>query len=79
MRGWGDESCIARMAEIFQDNSASRYVKIPFHTCTLNSKKLKDRIESYFILFSKLYDHLTRCSDFGLRQIHPNGCNFDLN
>ena len=47
-----------------------------FYICTLYSKKLKGRTESYFILFLKLNDHPIRCSNFGLRRIHPNGCKF---
>ena len=42
-----------------------------FYTCTLYSKKLKGRTESYFILFFKLNDHPARYFIFGLRQIHP--------
>ena len=52
---------------------------MPFHMCTLNSKKLKGRTESYFILFSKLNDHPIRCFNFGFRRTHPNGCIFELN
>ena len=52
---------------------------IAFHIRTLNSKKLKDWTESYFILFLTLNDHQTRCFNFGLRRIHPNGCKFELN
>ena len=51
---------------------------MPFRICTLDSKKMKGRTESYFILFSKLNDHPTRCFDFGLRGIHRNGCEFEL-
>ena len=51
---------------------------IQLYMCTLHSKKLKDRTESNFILFLKLNDHPTRCSNFGFRRIHPNGCKFDL-
>ena len=50
-----------------------------YHIYTLNSKKMKCRAESYFILFLKLNDHQTRCFNFGLRRIHPNGCKFKLN
>ena len=53
---------------------------IPFYTCTLNSKKLKGRTESYFILFLKLNDHQTRwCFNFGIRRIHSNDGKFELN
>ena len=54
---------------------------MPFHICTFNSKKLRGRIESYFILvlFLKLNDHQTRCFDYGLRRIHPTDCKFELN
>ena len=37
---------------------------LPFHVYTLSSKKLKDRTESYFIMFLKLNDHPTRCFNF---------------
>ena len=47
--------------------------------CTLGSKKNEGRTESYFILFLNHNDHQTRCFNFGLRRIHPNGCKFDLN
>ena len=50
---------------------------ITFHICTLNSKNLKGRTESYFILFFKLNDHQTRCFNFGLRRVHSN--NVELN
>ena len=50
-----------------------------FHICTLYSKKLKGRTESYFILFLKLNDHPTRCFNFGLHRIHLSGCEFELN
>ena len=50
-----------------------------FHICTLNSKKLKGRTESYFIMFKKLNDHPTRCFNCELRRIHHNGCKFELN
>ena len=50
-----------------------------FHIRTKYSKKMKGRTESYFILFLKLNDHLTRCFNFGLRRIHPNGCRFEFN
>ena len=43
------------------------------------SKKLKGRTESYFILFLKLNDHQTRCLNLELRRNHPNGCKFELN
>ena len=49
------------------------------YVCTLYSKKLKGRTEWYFILFLKLNDYPTRCFDFGLRRIHPNGSMFELN
>ena len=52
---------------------------IPFHICSLNSKKRKGRAESYFTLFLKLDDHETRYFNFGLRRIHPNGWKFELN
>ena len=52
---------------------------MPFHIWTLNSKKLKGRTESYFILFLKLNDHQTRCFNFGLRRVHLNGYKFKLN
>ena len=42
-------------------------------------KKMKFRTESYFILFLKINHHPTRCYNFGLRRIHPNGCKFELN
>ena len=51
-----------------------------FHICTLNSKKLKGRTESYLIpvLFLNLNDYQTRFFNFGLRlRIHPNGCKLD--
>ena len=48
-----------------------------FHICTLNSKKLKGRTESYLI-FLNLNDYQTRFFNFGLRlRIHPNGCKLD--
>ena len=50
---------------------------MPFNICTLNSKKLKGRTESYFILFLKLNDHQTLYFDFGLRRIDPNDCKFE--
>ena len=34
---------------------------MPFHISTLNSKNLKGRTESYFILSLKLNDHQARC------------------
>ena len=49
-----------------------------FHICSLNSKIMKGRAESYFILFLKINDHPTRCFNFGLRRIYPNGCKLDL-
>ena len=49
-----------------------------FHVCIWNSKKLKDRTESCFILFLKLNDHPIRCCNFELRRIHPNDCKFEL-
>ena len=49
------------------------------YICTLNSKRLKGRTESCSTLFSKLNDHQTRCFNFVLRRIHPNGCKFELN
>ena len=52
---------------------------MPFHICTLNSKKLKERTESYFTLFSKLNDHPARWFSLGLRGIHPKGCKLELN
>ena len=52
---------------------------ILFHICTSYSKKLKGRTELYVILFLKLNDHPTRCFNFGLRRVHPNGCKFELN
>ena len=64
-------------------NSSGHYVvsinAMIFHICTLNSKKLKGRTELYVILFLKLNDYPTRCFDFGLRRIHPNSCEFELN
>ena len=50
-----------------------------FHICTLISEKLKGRTKSCFILFLKHNDHQTGYFNFGLRQIHPNGCKFELN
>ena len=52
-----------------------------FYICTVNSRKLKGRIELYFILILKLSDHQTGCFNFGLvvRRIHPNGCKFESN
>ena len=42
--------------------------------------KLKGRIKSYFTLFLKLNDHHpTRCFNFGLGRLHPNGFMFELN
>ena len=38
-----------------------------FHVCTLSSKKLKGRTESYFILFLKLNHHPKRCFNFEFR------------
>ena len=37
-------------------------------------KKMKDQTKSYFTFFLKLNDHPTRCFNFGLSRIHPNGC-----
>ena len=51
---------------------------IPFHTYTSNFKKLKGRTESYFVLFLTLNDHQTRCFNFELRRIYPNGCKSEL-
>ena len=51
----------------------------PFHIYTLNSNKLKGRVEPYFILCLKLNDHPTRCFNFGLRRIRPNACKFEPN
>ena len=71
------------MASRMGINISGHYVAsinaMPFHACTLKSKKLKDRTESYFMLFLKLNDHQTRCLNLGLRRIHPNGCKFELN
>ena len=39
--------------------------------------KLKDRTKSYFTFFLKLNDHPTRCFNFVLSRIHPNGCMFE--
>ena len=50
-----------------------------FHICTLNSKQMKGRTGSCFILFLKFNDHPTRCFNFGLCRIHPNGYKFALN
>ena len=68
------------MATIQGINIPGHYVVLmnamPFHTYTLNSKKLRDRTEPSFVLCLKLNDHHTRNFIFGLRRIHPNGCNF---
>ena len=50
----------------------------PFHVCTLNSKKLKGRTESYFTLFLKINNHQIRCFIFGLCRIHLTGYKFEL-
>ena len=49
-----------------------------YTVCTLYSKKLKGQTKSYFILFLELNDHPTRCFYFGLRQILPNSCKFEM-
>ena len=49
------------------------------YLCTLYLKKLKGRTKSYFTFFLKLNDHPTRCFNFGLSRIHPNGCMFEFN
>ena len=71
------------MASRMSINISEHYVvsinATPFHICTLNSKKLKGRTESYLPLFLRLNDHQTRRFNFGLRRIHPNDCNFELN
>ena len=36
-----------------------------------------DKVVFYILL--KLDDHPTRCFNFGLGRIHPNGCMFELN
>ena len=51
---------------------------MPFYLCTLKSKELKGRAESYFSLFLKLNGHQIRCFKFGLRRINLNGCKFEL-
>ena len=38
------------------------------YICTLYSKKMKSRTESYFTLFLKLNDHPTGYFNFGLQQ-----------
>ena len=43
--------------------NATRY--ITFHICTLYSKNMKCRTESYFMLFLILNDHPTRCFILG--------------
>ena len=45
----------------------------------LCNKKIERWDRIVFILFLKLNDHPTRCFNFGLRRIHPNGCKFELN
>ena len=49
------------------------------HIYTLYLKKMKGRTKSYFTFFLKLNDHPTRCFNFGLSRIHPNGCMFEFN
>ena len=49
------------------------------HICILYLKTLKGRTKSYFIFFLKLNVHPTRCFNFVLSKIHPNGCMFELN
>ena len=44
---------------------------IPFHVCTLNSKQLKGRTESYFIWFLTLNDHPTRRFNSGYAESIP--------
>ena len=41
-------------------------------------QKLKGRTKSYFTFFLKLNDHPTRCFNFGLSRIDPNGCMFEF-
>ena len=58
------------MASIIMGKSISKHYVVsinamPFHICTLNSKRLKGRIESCCLSFLKLNDHQTRCFNFG--------------
>ena len=69
---------VSRKGQNFSGYYVASMNAMPFHIYTLNSEKLKGRTESYFILFLKLNDHPTRCFNFGLFRIHPNGCTFEL-
>ena len=42
-------------------------------------KKIERSDKSYFTFFLKLNDHRTRCFNFGLSRIHPNGCMVEFN
>ena len=65
--------------ERFRELRRTPYIKCLIHVCTLYFKKLKGWTKSYFIFFLKLNDHPTRCFNFGLGRIHPNGCMFEFN
>ena len=54
--------------------AAPHYIECPVHICTLYLKKLIGRTKPYFTFFLKLNDHPTRCFNFELSRIHPNGC-----
>ena len=45
--------------------------------CIFFKSKLGQK--SFFTFFLKLNDYPTRCFNFGLSRIHPNGCAFELN
>ena len=49
------------------------------HIYTLYFKNMKGRTKLCFTFFLKLYDHPTRCFNFGLRRVHSNGCMFEFN
>ena len=51
---------------------------VPFHICILNSKKIRGRTKSYFVLFLTLNFHQTRRFNFGLRRFRLNDCKFKL-
>ena len=63
----------------FRELRRTLYITCLVHICTSYLKKMKGWTKSYFTLFLKLNDHPTRCFNFGLIRIHPNGCMFELN
>ena len=52
-------------------------IKAAFSYMYSEFKNLKGRTEMYFIMFIKFNDFPTRCLNFGLRRIHPNGSKFE--